>query len=180
MSENLVQTPAQTIGPFFGYALPYDGGENLVERSHPGAIRLHGTVFDGDGAGVPDALVELWQADETGAVAQHAGSIRRDGYTFTGFGRSATDPNGHYQFTTVVPGSKDGAAPFFAVIVFARGMMHKVHTRIYLPGTDVAALPQGLDPERAQTLIASRDADGSLRHDIRLQGEGETVFLAYE
>ena len=179
MRDN-VQTPAQTIGPFFGYALPYEGGEDLVDRSHPDAIRLHGTVFDGDGTGVPDALVEIWQADGDGVVSRETGSIHRDGYTFTGFGRSATDANGHYQFTTVVPGSANGAAPFFAVIVFARGMMHKVHTRIYLPGADLAALPAGLDPARAQTLVATRDADGALHHDIRLQGEGETVFLAYE
>ena len=179
MSDN-VQTPAQTIGPFFGYALPYGGGENLVARSHPGAIRLHGTVLDGAGVGVPDALVEIWQADGDGAVSRETGSIHRDGYTFTGFGRSATDAEGHYQFTTVAPGSSTGAAPFFAVVVFARGMMHKVHTRIYLPGTDTAALPAGLDPARAQTLVATQEADGSLHHYIRLQGDDETVFLAYE
>lgn len=179
MTNERVQTPAQTVGPFFGYALPYEGGEDLLDRSHPSAIRLHGTVFDGDGVGIPDALVEIWQPDEHGDISHEPGSLRRDGYTFTGFGRSATDPTGHYQFTTVEPGST-GGTPFIAVIVFARGMMHKLHTRIYLPETPADALPSGLDPQRAQTLVAARETDGSLRHDIHLQGERETVFFAYD
>ncbi len=173
-----MSTPSQTVGPFFGYALPYDGGEDLVPAHHPNAVRLHGTVYDGDGAPVPDSLVEIWQADANGTIPDARGSLTRDGYTFTGFGRSATTRDGGYSFTTVEPGAVGDAAPFFACIVFARGLTDKLHTRIYLPGADDGFL-RSLPAERRATLIARRQSDGSLHHDIHLQGEEETVFLDF-
>jgi protocatechuate 3,4-dioxygenase, alpha subunit len=185
MSETtryVAQTPEQTIGPFFGYSLPFDGGQDIVDRARTGAVRLHGTVFDGAGEGIPDAIVEVWQADENGAIVQESGSIHRDGYTFTGFGRTPTDDTGHYQFTTLEPGGTGSGVPFFAVVVFARGLMHKLHTRIYLPESADAALDAllaAVEPARRATLIATREADASLHHDIHLQGDRETVFLAY-
>lgn len=178
----LVATPGQTVGPFFGYALPFAGGEDLVDRSHPGAVRLHGSLLDGNGDPVPDALIELWQADANGAVPREPGSLKRDGYTFTGFGRAAVDDTGHYQFVTVEPGAtKQGAPAFFMITVFARGLLDKLHTRAYLPGTEPEgdAVLSTLPADRAQTLMATRDAEGSLRFDIRLQGDGETVFLDF-
>ena len=116
----LVPTPGQTIGPFFGYALPYDGGEELVPPGSARAIRLHGTVYDGAGDPVPDALLELWQADENGRVVQQEGSLHRDGWTFTGWGRASVDGNGHYSFSTVRPGA-DRARPaaMFMITIFA-------------------------------------------------------------
>jgi protocatechuate 3,4-dioxygenase alpha subunit len=170
----LAPTPGQTVGPFFHYALPYDGDDQLVPRGTPGAVRLHGTVYDGAGAPVPDALIELWQADESGRVVQQTGSLRRDGWTFTGFGRSATDRAGHYSFTTLVPGE---SAPFFAITVFARGLMHRLFTRAYLPGTSDALL-DGLAPDRRATLVTTADDTGFV-FDIRLQGEAETVFIHF-
>lgn len=171
-------TPGQTVGPFFHYALPYDGDSELVPRGAPGAIRLHGTVYDGAGEPVPDAILELWQADASGEVVQQAGSLQRDGWTFTGFGRSATDREGHYSFTTLTPGAASGeSAPFFAVTVFARGLLHRLFTRAYLPGTSDALL-DGLDPARRATLVTTAD-DSGYRFDVRLQGEGETVFLDF-
>lgn len=167
-------TPGQTVGPFFHYALPYDGDSELVPRGAPGAIRLHGTVYDGAGAPVPDAILELWQADASGEVVQQAGSLRRDGWTFTGFGRSATDREGRYSFTTLTPGV---AAPFFAITVFARGLLHRLFTRAYLPGASDAFLDD-LPPDRRATLVTTADESG-LRFDVRLQGEGETVFLDF-
>lgn len=187
MSENTqrpVPTPGQTIGPFYGYALPYEGGENLVDRSHPGAVRLHGTVYDGHGTPVPDSMLEIWQPDENGEVVQEPGSLHRDGYTFTGFGRVAVDNVGHYDFTTVNPGpTAEGKAPFICLTVFARGLLNRLFTRIYLP-EDTAALERdpllaSLSPEERATLVAQRDPDGSLRFDVHLQGERETVFLSY-
>ena len=111
-----MSTPGQTIGPFFGYALPYPGDSDLVDRAHPGAIRLHGAVLDGAGDPVPDAVIEIWQAAADGHISREPGSLRRDGWTFTGFGRAATDRAGHFTFTTVEPGRTDpDRAPFWAV-----------------------------------------------------------------
>jgi protocatechuate 3,4-dioxygenase, alpha subunit len=180
----LVPTPGHTVGPFYGFALPFARDSELADRGAPGAIRLHGTVYDGHGAVIPDALLEIWQADADGRFARASGSLRRDGHTFTGWGRAGVDGEGHYTFTTVDPGaSEPGSAPFIALVVFARGLLDKLHTRIYLPDDADALAADPLlrslpDDERA-TLIATREPNGDLRFDVRLQGEGETVFLTY-
>ncbi|QXQ10154.1 protocatechuate 3,4-dioxygenase subunit alpha [Paeniglutamicibacter sp. Y32M11] len=180
----LAPTPGQTIGPFYGYALPYEKDNELVNQSRPGAVRLHGVVTDGAGTVIPDALLEIWQPDEDGTIVSKDGSLVRDGYTFTGWGRTAVDNVGHYTFTTLNPGATEaGKAPFIMLTVFARGLLNRLFTRIYLP-EDTAALANdpllaSLDPQARQTLIATREEDGSLRFDISLQGEGETVFLSY-
>jgi len=134
-------------------------------------------VRDGNGDPIPDALVELRQADATGRVPEVEGSLRRDG-RFTGWGRAATDPGGRYHFTTVEPGKVDGGAAFFALTVFARGLTDRLFTRAYLPGERDPFL-DGLPEEEQLTLQAVRAADGSLEFDVRLQGEGETVFLHF-
>ncbi|GAB92602.1 protocatechuate 3,4-dioxygenase subunit alpha [Gordonia rhizosphera] len=177
----LAPTPGQTVGPFFHYALPFQGGPELVSPGHPDRIRLHGTVFDGAGSPIPDALVEIWQPDGDGKVSQEHGSMRRDGFTFTGFGRVQTDRTGHYTVATVAPGPMSpGAAPFFSVCVFARGLLDRLLTRAYLPGDTEAlasdALLNSLPEDRRATLIATAEDDG-YRFDIHLQGEAETVFL---
>jgi protocatechuate 3,4-dioxygenase alpha subunit len=172
-----VPTPGQTVGPFFGYALPYPGGNELVPRGHPDAIRLHGRVLDGDGEPVPDALLEIWQPDPSGAIARQPSSLHRDGWTFTGWGRTATNRAGEYSFTTVRPGSA-----FIAMTVFARGLLDRLFTRVYLPGDDVALaadpLLAALPPPRRATLIATPTPDG-FAFDVVLQGEPETVFLEF-
>ncbi|OJZ69690.1 protocatechuate 3,4-dioxygenase subunit alpha [Mycobacterium paraffinicum] len=176
-------TPGQTVGPFLDLGLPYPGGGALVGDRHPHAVRLHGAVYDGAGDGVPDALVELWQADDAGHVARQAGSLRRDTPAFTGWGRCATDADGRYAFTTVAPGpTAAGRPPFFALTVFARGLLDRLFTRAYLPGGDLGADPllAALDAERRATLLCVPESDCSdYRFDIRLQGRFETVFLAY-
>jgi protocatechuate 3,4-dioxygenase alpha subunit len=179
--STLVATPGQTIGPFFGYALPFERDNELVPPGSPGAIRLHGVVTDGAGAPVPDALLEIWQADADGVVPSTTGSLHRDGWSFTGWGRASTDDEGRYIFTTVKPGvTQAGSAPFFAVTVFARGLLNRLFTRAYLPGERLAHEPllASLPAERRNTLIAVSDEHG-LRFDVRLQGEGETVFLRF-
>lgn len=178
---DLVATPGQTVGPFFHYALPFPGDRELVRRGSPGSVWLHGYVYDGAGAGMPDALLEIRQADTSGVVPEIEGSFRRDGAGFTGWGRSNTDPNGHYWFSTVEPGpTRPGALPFFAVTVFARGLLNRLFTRIYLPG-DLEGDPllAGLDEADRSTLVAERESDGSLRFDVHLQGPRETVFLTF-
>lgn len=174
--SDLMTTPGQTVGPFFHYALPYDGDSALVPPGTPGAVRLHGTVYDGAGEPVPDALIEIRQADPAGRAPRVEGSLRRDG-RFTGWGRAATDASGRYAFTTVPPGGMDGGAAFFAITVFARGLLDRLFTRAYLPGESDTLLA-GLPAEDAATLRAVRDDDG-LRFDIHLQGDRETVFLRY-
>lgn len=167
-------TPGQTVGPFFGYALPFPGDGELVPASHPDSVRLTGRVLDGDGEPVPDALIEIRQADADGDVPCVEGSLGRDGYTFTGWGRAATDRTGRYSFTTIRPGAVDGP-PFIAMTVFARGLLDRLFTRVYL--ADAADdLLRALTPERRRTLIAVDDGD-ALVFDIRLQGPAETVFL---
>lgn len=191
-ADQLAPTPGQTVGPFFGYALPYTRGNELVEPGTPGAVRLHGTVYDGAGAPVPDALIEIWQADPAGQVVGRSGSLLRDG-TFTGWGRAETDREGGYWFRTLAPGATEpGLAPFVAVTVFARGLQDRLFTRAYLPDDrarlETDPLLASLERGRRATLVTTREPDASLRYgvssslrfDIRLQGEGETVFLTYE
>jgi protocatechuate 3,4-dioxygenase, alpha subunit len=184
MPEKILEpTPGQTVGPFFAFGVEYPRMHEVVFPHSPGAIVLGGTVYDGAGHPIPDALVEIWSADARGVVSRERGALRRDGHTFTGFGRSATTDEGRYEFWTVNPGAVDGRAPFFAAIVYARGLPDKLHTRIYLPDDEelLAADPllSSLPPEERATLVATRTPDGHLHHDIRLQGEKETVFLAF-
>jgi protocatechuate 3,4-dioxygenase alpha subunit len=179
----LEPTPGQTVGPFFGFALPYPGDNELVPPGHPAAVRLHGRVLDGDGEPVPDALIEIWQPDRDGAALRATGSLRRDGFTFTGWGRAPTDGAGRYTFSTITPGlTAPGTAAFFAVCVFARGLLDRLITRAYVPGAAEALakdpLLASVDPDRRSTLVATRDELG-YAFDIRLQGERETVFLEY-
>ena len=180
--SRLAPTPGQTVGPFFGYALPFPHDNELVPHGHPEAVRLHGLVTDGAGQPVPDAILELWQADGSGAVVQQEGSFRRDGWTFTGWGRASTDDNGHYTFSTLTPGAEAGKAAFFAITVFGRGVTNRLFTRAYLPGDEAALqadpLLASLDAEDRRTLVAVADERGFV-FDISLQGERETVFLSY-
>ncbi|WP_349269540.1 protocatechuate 3,4-dioxygenase subunit alpha [Mycolicibacterium parafortuitum] len=184
MGALLTATPGQTVGPFFGYALPFDRCHELVPPGSPNAVQLSGIVAAGDGRPVPDALLEIWQADADGAVPTSAGSLHRDGFTFTGWGRASTGDDGRYSFSTVIPGPvRPGAAPFILMTVFARGLLNRLFTRVYVPGDHLADDPllASLPPERRRTLIARRDRAG-LHFDVQLQdapGAPETVFLRY-
>lgn len=180
----LGQTPSQTVGPFFGYALPYEGGPDVRAPWQPDAIRLHGTVFDGAGVPIPDAVVEIWGADAAGRPSTERGSFHRDQHGFAGFGRAAVDRDGHYSFTTIKPCTmREGSAPYLLVTIFARGVLHHLFTRAYFgdePDANAGdPLLARLDPARRGTLVAAADAPGSYRFDVRLQGDGETVFLDY-
>jgi len=181
----------QTVGPFFNFGLCYDGSNLLVNEGTPGAVTLHGHVTDGAGEPVPDALIEIWQAGPDGAVVRAGGSLARDG-EFSGFGRAETDAAGYYWFRTLEPGASPSdadpmntapinAAPFFAVTVFARGLLDRLFTRAYLPTETLTAdsFLRGVPAARRDTMVAVRADDGSLVFDIRLQGERETVFLAF-
>ncbi|WP_405915536.1 protocatechuate 3,4-dioxygenase subunit alpha [Streptomyces sp. NBC_00728] len=187
MTERLLPTPSHTIGPFYGHALPFPGGDDIAPQGHPDTITLHGYVFDGAGTPVPDALLDFWQAAPDGSLTGAPGSLRRDpstggflgrnGVDFTGFGRVATDADGHYALRTLPPGNT--GLPYISVCVFARGLTHHLFTRAYLAdGPD--PLLDALPSERRATLIAAEGAPRTYRFDIRLQGEGETVFLEFQ
>lgn len=181
-------TPGQTVGPFFAYGVEFPHMNELVPPRSTGAIVLEGTVRDGLGSPIPDAFLEIWQADADGSTPTARGTFRRDGRAFTGFGRGFTDDDGEYHFWTVEPGARDGRPAFFSVIVYARGLPNKLHTRAYVPAEPgdataeqaLAADPllSSLEADERATLIATR-TDAGLRFDVRLQGEKETVFLAY-
>ncbi len=186
----LKQTPSQTAGPFFHYMLTPEqsgyeyaslAGPSIGEHTTPGTrIRLTGIVTDGAGNPVPDAMIEIWQADSEGRYA-HPADRRSSNAAFKGFGRTATDPAGEYAFETVKPGAiGDGQAPHMTLIVFARGLQNHLYTRAYF--ADEAAA-NAKDPvllsvpdDRRVTLIASLGPTG-YRLDIRLQGDNETVFF---
>jgi protocatechuate 3,4-dioxygenase alpha subunit len=178
------QTPSQTVGPFFGYALPYPGGPEVRAPWQHDAIRLHGAVLDGAGAPVPDAVLEVWGADADGRPATVRGSFERDPHAFTGFGRAATSADGAYAFSTVKPGpTRPGSAPYVVLAVFARGLLHHLLTRAYFADEPDANATDPLlgrvDPDRRGTLVAAVDGPRSYRFDVHLQGPDETVFLDY-
>jgi protocatechuate 3,4-dioxygenase alpha subunit len=188
----LSQTPSQTVGPFFHYALTEHPIDELDPDGQAGeAIVVHGSVRDGAGDVVGDAMVEVWQADGGGRYKHPADGRTADvPSAFIGFGRVATArESGEFRVTTVMPGTVPGPggsvqAPHLNVHVFARGLLHPVHTRIYFAeaaANDDDPVLASVPAQRRDTLLARPDADeGGLpryRFDIVLQGEGETVFF---
>ncbi len=180
-------TPSQTVGPYFAIGLPWDRGPYAVADGTPGTIIISGTVYDGAGAPVPDAVIETWQADPEGRFADLHGygePSRFDG--FRGFARFAVeDGDGRFELVTVKPGPVPGPgdtvqAPHIDVTVMARGMLHRCVTRIYFADEADAnaadAVLASVPAARRQTLIAQPSDDG-YAIDIRLQGPGETVFF---
>lgn len=191
--DHLKETPSQTGGPYVHIGtLPAVAGlpvrsQDTMNVLASGAcagerIRIEGVVFDGSGAPVKDALLELWQADPAG---------RHDNPDFSGFGRAAADfTTGEWMFETLKPGVlpwRDGRlqAPHVSLLIFARGINIHLHTRMYF--SDEASA-NAVDPvlkyidqvERRATLVGTRRDGGdaiTYRFDIRLQGEGETVFF---
>lgn len=189
-----LQTPSQTVGPFFHYGLVF-GGENLLVRDGTRGRRIivTGRVFDGDDAAVPDAMLEIWQADAAG-IYDHPSDPRRGQADrhFTGFGRSPTNFTGNcYRFETVKPGAVPGPkgvpqAPHLAVRVFSRGLLTHLSTRCYfadeMAANNADPVFTRLDPERRTTLLARPDeaiagAPPCYRFDLHLQGPGETLFF---
>ena len=184
-------TPSQTVGPYFAIGLPWQAGPQVVPTGTPGAIRIAGVVYDGAGAPIPDHMIETWQADPDGRFAdlhRHGGGSALTG--FRGFGRCGSeDGDGSYEIFTVKPGPTPGPegttqAPYLAVSLFARGMLHRVVTRIYFadePDLNAAdPVLSRVPADRRDTLLAQPTDDG-YRFDIRLQGrrpEAETVFFA--
>lgn len=188
----LGETPSQTVGPFFSIGLSGEGENVLAPEDVAGdRIRLEGRVLDGEGQPVGDALIELWQANSSGRY-RHPDDNRADielEESFTGFGRAATEfETGEFWFETIKPGpvpdpEGEMQAPHLNLIIQARGMLNPLFTRVYFADEEEAnqadLVLRMVPQDRRQTLIA--DSPGGepsvYRFDIRLQGEGETVFL---
>lgn len=183
--KRLGQSPSQTVGPFFHYGLIFGYEHNLVRDGTAGErIIVTGTVFDGNQERVPDAMLEIWQADANGIFIhpgdpQHAHADPH----FTGFGRAGTKADGRYTFRTIKPGCLTGAsAPHLNVRIFARGLLIHLVTRLYFSDEDNAndAVFRSVAPTRRETLVAKLESTRDLptyRFDVQLQGERETVFF---
>jgi protocatechuate 3,4-dioxygenase alpha subunit len=175
---SLHATTSQTVGPYLHIGLTWLITEKLVQAGVPGQrVTLQGRVLDGDGQPVNDALVEIWQADSRGKYG---------GKRFRGFGRSATDDKGEFRFHTIKPGRVPGPdgkpqAPHILVVVFMRGQLKQLVSRIYFPDEPANAKDAVLalvPKERRATLIARKTGKpGALEWNVILQGRNETVFF---
>jgi protocatechuate 3,4-dioxygenase, alpha subunit len=182
-------TPSQTVGPFFHYGLTdrhavtdLAGPETRGRR-----IVLTGRVLDAEGEGVPDAMIEIWQANCEGKYDHPEDKQDKPlDPVFRGFGRCATDEAGGYRFRTIMPGPVPSLgnalqAPHILVNVFARGLLKQLVTRIYFEGESLNDSDPVLalidDRARRDTLIARAAEDSHYVFDIRLAGEQETVFF---
>jgi protocatechuate 3,4-dioxygenase alpha subunit len=190
-------TPSQTVGPWFAYGLTpqgqYDWSDlatgNLVTPDVVGdRIRIEGIVRDGDGTPIHDAMIEIWQADGQGRLPARGQNGAASNTSFKGFGRCATDKDGKFWFDTVKPGAiaaPDGKpqAPHILVAFYARGLLVHLYTRIYFadePANTSDPILKLVPADRCDTLIAKKETQAGktvYRFDIRLQGEGETVFF---
>jgi protocatechuate 3,4-dioxygenase, alpha subunit len=182
-------TPSQTCGPYVRIGLFRKlATPNVVAPDDSRAIRIHGRLTDSAGEGVPDGMVEIWQADASGRY-HHPADDRDDTPLedgFLGFGRSGTEDDGRFEFVTVKPGAvpwPDGGvqAPHIEVVVFARGLLKHAVTRLYFSDEAEAnasdPILSRLRPEQRNTLVAVAD-DGGYRFDICLQGPSHTTFFA--
>jgi protocatechuate 3,4-dioxygenase alpha subunit len=165
----LPTTPSQTVGPYYALGLCVSVQNELVPAGTEGAFVLEGRVLDGDGVPVNDAMVEIWQADESG-------TYRGD----FGWARCGTDTEGRYSFVTCKPGPVGGQAPHLEMLVFMRGLLKPVLTRVYFPDEKEANAADpvlgGAREGDRETLVAEATHTG-LRFDVRLQGDRQTVFF---
>lgn len=184
-------TPSQTVGPFFSIGFSWLERTDLTVGSATGKrVTIRGRVLDGDGQPVPDAVLEIWQADDQGRYAhpEDAPELLAAGHFF-GFGRVPVNDQGEFCFATIKPGSVAGPdgipqAPHLEISVFMRGLLRRLITRVYFPGdpvNDTDAVLGRVPAPRRRTLIARSDAsDGeTFRWDVHLQGDEETVFFEY-
>jgi protocatechuate 3,4-dioxygenase alpha subunit len=178
-NAKLVPTASQTVGPFFHIGLTDLERDPVIESADGRAcVTVRVRIMDGDGAPVPDAVLEIWQADADGTYAIDGAS---------GFGRVFTDDRGTLTFRTARPGAVpagDGRlqAPHLVMLVFMRGLLRHLVTRMYFPGdprNESDPVLAQVSPDRRATLVAraAGDAAGELDWDIVVQGDGETVFF---
>jgi protocatechuate 3,4-dioxygenase alpha subunit len=180
------QSASQTVGPYFRIGLIYGQPQNdLVQDKTSGErIKITGSVLDGDGQSITDAMVEIWQPDTNGIFNHPSDPLHTQADPhFRGFGRAETRNEGKYEFKTIKPGGRDRQAPYVNVNVFARGMLIHALTRIYFedePANADDPVLKAVDSNRRHTLIAVPEQSSDLptyRFDIHVQGNKETVFF---
>lgn len=176
MDTNMLQTPSQTVGPYFAYGLTpeqysYDfkclvGNIMVDPKQNPNTIKIVGKIYDGENNLIPDAMIELWQNDGVNKF-------------FGRFG-TGTEKENQFVFETIKPKSVDGQAPYIKVILFMRGQLIHSYTRIYF--SDEESLNEqdvvlsGIPAERRNTIIAQKK-ETFYEFNINMQGENETVFF---
>jgi len=182
-------TTSQTVGPFFSIGLDRLRTNDLAGPGVSGErLTIGGKVLDGDGQPVPDAVIEIWQANTHGKYAHPEDTQEKPlEPDFSGYGRVPTDDNGQFRFTTIKPGPVPGPrgkpqAPHLVVSVFMRGLLKRVVTRVYFPGeaaNDSDFILSLVEPARRPTLIARKvqGKDALLRWNVVMQGSEETVFF---
>jgi len=186
---SLRASTSQTIGPFLRIGLEWMQIEELAPRGVSGErVTIRGRVIDADGRPVNDAAVEIWQANSQGRYASPEDRQEKPlEPAFRGYGRSLTDEQGGFRFSTVKPGPVPGPgnslqAPHLNVVIFMRGLLKQLMTRMYFPddAANAADPVLALVPvERRSTLIARKTADGTLEWNVILQGRDETVFFDF-
>lgn len=175
-------TPSQTVGPYVHIGLTLDNSEHLVTPGTEGAVELTLSATDGNGDPIADAMFEIWQAGPDGIHNSDLDPRRTTPATvegFRGLGRAMADERGEATFITLVPGAVDGEAAHFKIGLFARGMLERLYTRAYLPGTDPESDPVLQQvPEARRSLLIAESVAGGYRLDIRVQsGADETPFF---
>jgi protocatechuate 3,4-dioxygenase alpha subunit len=191
-----VATTSQTVGPFFSIGLSRLYREALAGPDVTGErVEITGLVVDGDAKPVPDAIIEIWQANSYGQYA-HPDDLQGKPLEkeFSGYGRVPTDGEGRYRFTTIKPGrvpgplAPDGSAtmqaPHLVISIFMRGLLRRLVTRMYFPdepGNAEDGVLHLVDKPRRATLIAKCLAGkpGVLEWNIVAQGTDETVFFDF-
>ncbi len=186
---SLLLTAAQTVGPYVSIGFEKASLPDVAPAGVAGErITITGRIFDGDGQPVTDGVIETWQANSYGKYA-HSDDTQEKllEENFRGFGRVLTDAQGGFRLTTIKPGKVAGPdgkeqAPHITVVIFMRGLLKHLMTRIYFPGDPANADDPVLNlvpAARRATLIAGKVADGTLQWDVHLQGANETVFFDY-
>src|SRR5271154_6624087 len=186
---SLQATTSQTVGPFFKIGLEWLNRDNLIGEGVSGdRVTIQGRIFDGEGVPVPDAIVEIWQANAHGKYAHPEDTQDKPLEPgFRGYGRVTASSDGLFRFATIKPGPVPGPsgteqAPHLAISIFMRGLLKRLVTRMYFPDdarNESDPILNLVDPARRSTLIANTTAGsrGALEWNVVLQGPGETVFF---
>ena len=186
---SLLTTASQTLGPFGAIIFDPTEVRDIAPAGVAGErITVRGRIVDGDGLAVSDATLEIWQANSHGKYA-HPEDVQEKPLedNFKGFGRVSTTRDGTFQFTTIKPGCVPGLneatqAPHLTLVIFMRGLLKHLVTRVYFEGETANTedpILKLVPEQRRATLVAAKQAgaQNAFEWHVHLQGEHETVFF---